>query len=355
MAKSVKEKAELAMKFAENMIERKRAAIEAGTLEGQELEDAKNIVAEFDKLQEEFQEEVKEFCSVKKFAAVYSDCIDDNNAVVFAIIRKLVENLADSEGNHDELFDAIRQKLTDLDIEEVALTSCINHVAKLKGLDYSQNDDDCYEAYMKVLAEHPEVEVKVNAMEVTPDNVLEQISNNYTKVLKFAAGKTGMDIIRSGIGFLEQIRDRMANAENPNDDEIAEYSKAIAEMNAFCDEYEKKDFSAKMPKCIKMFVETVCAIDQICSILDAISDLDFTLQLESQTEATDTYFVSNGNKFVNLNFNKDAEGNLVEILGICNGKSETLSMDNVREWLIEKLGAEEREVTVDSESGEVIQ
>lgn len=354
MAKSVKEKAELAMKFAENMIKQKKAAIDAGTLEGQELEDAKNIVAEFENLQEDFKEEVQNFCSVRKFAAVYSDCIDDNNAMVFAIIRKLVESLADSEGNHDELFDAIRQKLTDYDIEEVALTSCINHVAKLKGLDYSQNDDDCYDAYMKVLADHPEVEAKVASMEVTPENVLELISNNYTKVLKFAAGKTGMDIIRSGIGFLEQIRNRMASAEDPDEEEIAEYSKAIAEMNSFCDEYEKKDFSARMPKCLRMFVETVCANDQICSILDAISDLDFTLQLESQTESTDCYFVSNGNKFVNLNFNKDAEGNLTEILGISNGDIETLDTDNVREWLIEKLGSEETEVTVDSETGEVI-
>lgn len=354
MSKSVQAKAEQAMKFAENMIDKKKKAIESGNLSAEELAEAQKIVDEFEALKKEFNEEKKDFCSVKKFAAVYTEQIDDVNAIVFAIIRKLVSEIADQDENHDELFEAIRQKLIEYDIEEVCLTSCINHVAKLKGLDYSENDDDCYNAYMKVLNDHPEIEAKVNSMEVTPENVLDLISNNYTKLLKFAAGKSGIDIVRSGIKFLEQIRDRMANAENPNNDEIAEYSQAIQEISSFVDNYESKDFSAKMPNCIKRFVESVCANMDVCQILDQISDLDFTLSLESQTESTDTYFISNNDKSATLEFNKDAEGNLVDINATCDGESTTLTKDDVKDWLIEKLGSEEVTVTVDPETGNII-
>lgn len=356
MPKTVKEIAELSMKFAENMVNMKRKAIEAGTLEGEELEEAKRIVAEFDELKNQFHANEVNFCSVKKFAAMYTNEIDDRNVLVFAIIRKLVESLADSEGNHDELFDEIRKKLSEYDIEEVALTSTINHVAKLKGLEYSQDDDDCYEAYMKLLSESPGIMAKVAEMEVTPENVLELISNNYTRLLKFSGeNKTGLEIVESGIGFIEQIRDRMANAENPNNEEIAEYDKAIEGMKNFVESQKKVvDFSAKMPRFLKKFAESIMATDTICSVLDALSDLDCSLSLESQTESTDTYFLSRNDKTATLDFNKDADGNLSEIIGTSNGESETLSVDNVYDWVVSKLGLDKVEVTVDPETGEVI-
>jgi len=121
-------------------------------------------------------------------------------------------------------------------------------------------------------------------------------------------------------------------------------------------ESQKKvvDFSAKMPRFLKKFAESIMATDTICSVLDALSDLDCSLSLESQTESTDTYFLSRNDKTATLDFNKDAEGNLSEIIGTSDGESETLSVDNVYDWVVSKLGLDKVEVTVDPETGEVI-
>lgn len=352
MPKTAKEKAELAFKFSENMVNTKRKAIEAGTLQGEELEEAKRIVAEFDDLKKQFEEEESvNFCSVKKFAAIYTNEIDDRNVTIFAIIRKLVESLADSEQNHDELFDQIRQKLKEYDIEEVALTSTINHVANLKGLDYSKDDDDCYNAYMELLSKSPEIVAKVASIDVTPENVLELISNNYTRLLKFSGeNKSGLEILESGVRFIEQIKDRMVNSKDPDNDEILEYDKAISKMNEFIESQKSQNkFSASMPRFLKNFAESVMATKSICAILDSLSDLDCSISLESQTESTDTYCLTRGTNVVILKFNKDAEGNLVEILGEHEGDVETLDESNVLEWVTNMLGTEV-EVSIDPET-----
>lgn len=243
--KKAEELANSAFKWAENQAKMVQASIDAGNLSPEELEDAKKRIAEFEELKKSFMES-KEFCSIKKFAAENTDEVDSNDALVFAIIRKLVVSVADDGESHDELFDSINAKLVELGMDPNILTSVINHVAKLKGFEFSDADEDCYQTYDSLVTD--EISDQVDAMDVNPENINDLIAENQYKVIKFAGGD-GLNMVKSGVKFLEQIKDRKVNSNNPDEDEIAEYDKAIDSLNQFISEESKsKNFSATAPE-----------------------------------------------------------------------------------------------------------
>lgn len=242
--KSAEELAKSAFEWAENQAKQIQASIDAGNLEGEALEDAKTKIAQFEELKQSFNES-KKFCSTKNFSAENTEEVESENALDFALIRKLVITLADDGEVHDELFEAIKNTLIECGKDPNILTSVINHVAKLKGIDYSEPDDECYAVFDQLVTE--EIQDQVDNMEVTTDNILDLIKANCSKVIKFAGEDAdGMALIESGKGFLEQIKDRIMSSEDPDMDQVAEYDKAINALDKFIkdESVEVKNFAA---------------------------------------------------------------------------------------------------------------
>lgn len=242
--KSAEELAQSAFKWAENQAKQIQASIDAGNLEGEALENAKETVSQFEELKKSF-EETKKFCNVKNFSAENTETIESEDALDFAIIRKLVSILSDDGQDHTELFDAIKGKLIECGKDPNILTAVINHIAKLKGLEYSESDDTCYSVFDQLVTD--EIQNQVDNMEVTPENVFDLICANQSKVVRFSGEDSdGIDLVESGKKFLEQIKERIMSSDDPDTEQVAEYDKAINALSKFIDDSKKevKEFNA---------------------------------------------------------------------------------------------------------------
>lgn len=327
MAKTAKDYADAAFKFAENMIEKKQASIDAGTLEGEELEKAKAAVAEFKQLKQEY-ESSKNFCSIKKFAAEGTEVVaDEKDLFLFVLLRKLILSIADDGINHDELYSAIMEQLSYMEVNSDVLTSTLNHVAKLKGLEYSEVDEKCYQDFDVMVEQHPEITEKVDSIDVTPENVLDILAQNDTHVIKFAGGD-GLEAVKNGVKFLEEMNKRMKNAEHPNEPQINEVSKAIAALHTYTD---AKSFSANE------------------SFLEGIEDKP------EITEGDDyhvrRYHFVRGEKSVDVEVTFDESGNPIKFM---DGEVE-IPVENFGSYVLDSLEVKSGEVSVkvDPETGDI--
>lgn len=240
MKKSAKELAELAFVFAKNMIERKKSVIENPDATDEEKADAMAAIAEFENLEKDFNDQ-KHFCSIKNFSAENPEDISNHDVKVFAILRKYLSMITDEQDiDLDDQLTELAEKLVEIEVNPNVLTCIVNHIAKIKGLEYNEEDDLCYQKYDELADADPEMVEEVDSMIVESTNIMDILQTFDKTVIKFAGGE-GLDMLESGVKFLEQIAERKRSAENPDMIQIAEYDKAINGVKQYV---ESKKFSA---------------------------------------------------------------------------------------------------------------
>lgn len=217
--------ANLAFVFAENMIERKKASLDAGTLSDDEKVKVEEEVAEFESLKEEF--ESKKFSSESTKPSANPD-----DTEVFAIIRKYVESVIDED--HEDQIPKVKEKLVEVSIDPLILDCVINHVAKIKGEDHDHDLENLYSEYDELVSSIPQLESDINSRLINQGNILEILQRSDDTIIKFAGGE-GVKTLESGVKFLEEIVKKMRSAEEPKEEQIAEYDKAIGAIKSFID------------------------------------------------------------------------------------------------------------------------
>lgn len=203
MKKSPKEIVDMALAFSDNLIEKM----------SQNPENAQ-LIADYQKLKNDIENELKDDSSIEKFSA--------KKLAVFGILRKFsktcdVKKFGEmcekmkAEGVDPEVVDAVKSKV----------------------------DGNPYPGYIEMLrnlSDNPEAKEITDSIEVTEDNAVD-------KLKEFSVEKP-QDAVNVGIKFVEQMLDKMKNAEDKDEESIEATQKALDAMKKYMNKPETKEFSA---------------------------------------------------------------------------------------------------------------
>lgn len=363
MKKNPKEAVDLAFKFSDNMIDKIKASIEAGTLEGDALEDAKRTVEDYEAHKKaiyaelEDEGEIKGFCNLKKFSASGTASTEKLDLLAFAILRRVISKLGLDTDYTDALL-ALKSSLAEIGVSDSVVDSIVHRTSKS-----GESDPElckCYNDYLQNLAKD-----KLNYMQVAKNidtdlnGVLGAIKDAMTKeglgsasmVKKFSADgeRDPLEIIKSGVGFLKSIVDKMKGAENPDEANIESYETAIQAMSKVIDQAQVKQFSAEQVQDAKVKLFSAlelmgcgskaftCAMSN-AEFVDILQSLghDYTVTSVSCDEnGHDVYTISNGTDIVDLVVDYNIDANTFNSIAI-NGVEVDLANleDEVRATLV---------------------
>jgi len=288
--KTAKELADLAFKFAENMINMKRKSLESGNLSDEEKAQVEADIQQFEDIKAEYESQVdsKEI----KFSADCPNCLK-----VFMTLRALIASTESS------LPLEVTDLLEKLNLKEIgdAITA---HQSHLKGEEFDEESENLYKQ-MLVNASDQKIEVEPQSVESVVGWLETLIPS--ADVIKFAAESDGLDCIKSAVNFLAQIKERMENAEHPDDEAIAEYDKAIHALDTFLEDPKVEQFSARTKKFAACLEEN----PEFCSQINQLEDEGYgTYLTDSITEngmTTETWRFTNSEYEYELQVVKTAE------------------------------------------------
>lgn len=288
--KTAKELADLAFKFAENMINMKRKSLESGNLSDEEKAQVEADIQQFEDIKAEYESRVdsKEI----EFSADCPNCLK-----VFMTLRALIASTESS------LPLEVTDLLEKLNLKEIgdAITA---HQSHLKGEEFDEEAENLYKQ-MLVNAADQKIEVEPQSVE-SVIGWLETLIPS-ADVIKFAAESDGLDCIKSAVNFLAQIKERMENAEHPDDEAIAEYDKAIHALDTFLEDPKVEQFSARTKKFAACLEEN----PEFCSQINQLEDEGYgTYLTDSITEngmTTETWRFTNSEYEYELQVVKTAE------------------------------------------------
>lgn len=203
MKKSPKEIVDMALAFSDNLIEKM----------SQNPENAQ-LIADYQKLKNDIENELKDDSSIEKFSA--------KKLAAFGILRKF------SKSCDTKKFGEMCDKMKDEGIDPEIVDAVKSNV-----------DGNPYNEYMSMLselAENSEAKEIADSVEVTEDNVVDK--------LKEFSVEEPQDAVNVGIKFVEQMLDKMKNAEDKDEDAIKNTEAALDAMKKYMDKPETKEFSA---------------------------------------------------------------------------------------------------------------